>query len=318
MKISCNPNIIGKPAKDAFVDLGNNWMNIEADWSEIFELITIDGYATSAELTNENRKEANFASRQLLMVDIDSGMTIPELFAHEFYNAFGAGFYATPSFTPELHKFRICFILEAAETDVNRLRKINRGLLKVFGAADEACKDPTRLFYSTPNCTLCERSDRVLANWVVNELVAVIDADDAESAEAMTQFKGPAPKLNDAQRQRILDLLKQTYLGSYTLWRNIGWGLKAGGFSMGDFQYVTTGIMSQKTPSDAAKVWADGGQVGKPVTMGSVIHLLKEKHGADCLRDQTHVIKRIEYLHQMNQVAEIRKYIKELENESKY
>lgn len=291
MKVSINPNIIGKPSKDLHIDLGHNWTNIEADWADVFALITTDGYATSAELTNDNRKEANFVSRQLLMVDIDGGMTIPELLSHDMYNAYGAGFYATPSFTPEHHKFRICFILEQPETDSGRLRKINRGLLKVFGEADEACKDPTRLFYGTPACVLCERTDKILPNWLVEQLIAVVEAEDAATAESMTRYDGPAPELNDAQRQRILELLKQTFVGSYPIWRNIGWGLKAGGFAVADFQYVTTGMMRAKTATDAAKVWLAGGHVNKPVTMGSVIHFLKERHGKDCLREQTPVKK---------------------------
>lgn len=289
MKISINPHIRGKPPKDTPVDLGHNWTNIEATWADIFALITVDGMATSAELTTDNRKEANFASRQLLMVDVDSGMTIPELLDHDMYTAYGAGFYATPSFTTDLHRFRICFILESAETDAGRLRKINRGLLRVFAQADEACKDPTRLFYGTVNCVLCERTDRLLPNWLVAELVAVVEAEDRASAEAMTHYTGTPPQLNDAQRQRILDLLKQTYVGNYPLWRNVGWGLKAGGFALSDFQYVTTGMMSEKTATDAATVWTHGGQVSKPITMGSVIHLLQERHGKDCLREATPV-----------------------------
>ena len=289
MKISINPHIRGKPPKDTFVDLGHNWTNIESNWADVFALITVDGMATSAVLATDNRREANFVSRQLLMVDVDSGMTIPELLDNAFYNEYGAGFYATPSFTADLHKFRICFVLEVAETDAGRLRKINRGLLKVFAQADEACKDPTRLFYGTPNCLLCERTNKLLTKEVVGELVAIVEEHDRASAEAMTHYTGAPPQLNDAQRQRILDLLKQTYVGNYPLWRNVGWGLKAGGFALADFQYVTTGMMSQKTPQDAATVWTHGGQVSKPVTMGSVIHLLQERHGRDCLREATPV-----------------------------
>lgn len=287
MKLSIHETIRGKPGKDSHVNLGYGWMNIEATWPEVFELITQDGVATSAELSTDNRKEANFVSRQLLMVDVDGGMTIPELLDNVFYNHYGAGFYATPSFTPELHKFRICFLLEQPEYDAGRLRKINRGLLKVFAQADEACKDPTRLFYGTPNCLLSERTNRYLTSDIVEQLVDIVDEHDRLTAETMTQYTGPAIQLDDAQRQRILELLKQTYLGSYTIWRNVGWGLKAGGFSLTDFQYVTTGMMSQKTPADAAKVWSAGGQVGKPVTMGSVIHLIKERHGADALKDNS-------------------------------
>lgn len=303
MKVSINPNIIGKPPKHADIDLGHNWTNVEADWDDIFELITLDGLATSAELNTDNRKEANFVSRQLLMVDIDDGMTIPELLDNAFYNTYGGGFYATPSFTTELHKFRICFVLEAAETDPGRLRKINRGLLRVFGAADQACKDPTRLFYGTPNCILCERTNRLLTADIVEQLVAIIDEADSATADAMsTTDYHNLPPLDDFHKARIIDLLKQTYVGNYPLWRNIGWGMKAGGFALQDFQYVTTGMMSQKTAADAAKVWMDGGQVSKPVTMGSVIHFIKERHGADALQE-TRTTRRVGRLYKTAEKA---------------
>jgi hypothetical protein len=284
MKLSIH-HTRGKSANPDYTNLGYGWNNIEADWAEVFELITIDGHATSAELTSDNRKEANFVSRQLLMVDVDGGMTIPELLSNAFYTEYGAGFYATHSFKPEHHKFRICFVLEQAETDRSRLRKIIRGLLQVYPAGDKACSDPVRLFYGNPNCLLKHRTDKLLTTDIVEQLIVIIEEQDRVSAEAMTHYTGPAPELNDLQRQRILELLKQTYVGNYPLWRNVGWGLKAGGFALNDFQYVTTGMMSQKTPGDAATVWTHGGQVSKPVTMGSVIHLLRERHGRDCLKE---------------------------------
>lgn len=283
MKLSINPKIIGKPSKGADVNLGYGWCNIEALWCDVFKLITEDGYATSAELNSDNRRESNFVSRQLLMVDIDSGMTIPELLENEFYNTYGAGFYATPSFTPELHKFRICFILPEAETDSSRLRKINRGLLTVFRQADEACKDPCRLFYGNVNSVLCEYTDKILCADAVSVLCELTESEDAERAQQMAQHTlTEYPALTDTRKERILTLLHSCFVGNYAIWRNIGWGLRSGGFSVSDFQRVTTGMMNQKTPQQAAAVWNSYGSGA--VTMGSVIHFLKERLGADCLR----------------------------------
>ena len=281
---STHPLITGKPAKDSGINLGYGWITAEATWPEIFDLITVDGRATSAALDNDNRKEATFVSRQLLMVDVDSGMTIQELLDNDFYNAYGAGFYATPSFTLELHKFRICFVLDYAETDANRLRKINRGLLKVFAQADEACKDPTRIFYGNPNCEIKELTDRLLTKDIADYLISIIEQEETDQAQAMADAPRIEYEMTDARRAKILELLSKIYLGNYPLWRNVGWGLKAGGFSLQDFQYVTQFIMSQKTKEDAAKVWR-AGSVNGQVTMGSVIHLLKSKLGDDCLKE---------------------------------
>ena len=293
MKLAINPKIIGKarqvevpndrPYYECFgvrVNLGWGWTNVEVEWPDAFELITVDGYATSAELASDHRDDANFVSRELLMVDIDSGMSIEELLTNDWYNAFGAGFYITPSYRDDAPRFRILFRLEQPETDSTRLRKINRGLLALFEQADQACKDPTRIFYGTPNCLIKERKEELLTTEFADILVAMTEQIDAERVVA-----DPAdyPEMTDSRRKRIIDLLRQTYVGNYPTWRNVAWGLKQGGFSLQDFQYVTTGMMSKKTAQDALMVWAAGAPDGD-VTMGTVIHLLKQHHGQDCLK----------------------------------
>jgi Primase C terminal 2 (PriCT-2) len=295
MKLAINPKIIGKArqvevpndrpyyeCQGVRVNLGWGWTNIEADWPDVFELITVDGYATSAELASDHRDDANFVSRELLMVDIDSGMTIEELLDNDWYNKYGAGFYATPSYRDDAPRFRILFRLAQPETDSQRLRKINRGLLALFSQADQACKDPTRIFYGTPNCLIKERKEELLTNDFAETLIQVIETLDAEQQAERTDPQD-YPEMTDSRRRRIIDLLRQTYVGNYPTWRNVAWGLKQGGFGLQDFQYVTTGMMSRKTAQDAATVWNAGAPDGD-VTMGTVIHLLKQHHGDDCLR----------------------------------
>lgn len=290
MKLSINPKIIGKARQvevpndrpyyecnGVKVNLGWGWQNVDVSWEDAFALITEDGYATSAALVGDHRNDENFESRELLMVDIDSGMTIKELFNNKWYNEYGAGFYVTPSYRDDAPRFRILFRLEQPETDSQKLRKINRGLLALFAQADQACKDPTRIFYGTPNCHIKECRDKLLTNDLVEDLITAIEIADAEQ---MAERTDPAdyPELNDERKKRIIDLLHKSFVGEYTTWRNIGWGMKAGGFSLADFQYVTAGMMRKKTAQDAATVWNDGSSQGE-ITMGTVIHFIKERHG---------------------------------------
>ena len=294
MKLSYHTVLRGKPNKsqDATgrpcyeyngqrVNLGWGWENIEAAWPDVFELITQDGIATSAELASDNRKEATFVSRDLIMVDIDSGMTIPELLADDMYNQYAAGFYATPSHTDLAHRFRIMFRLETPLTQATDVVKLNRMLMRRYTQADAACKDATRIFYGSPGCVLRERLDNVLSDAAVAQLIEQYNV--WEATEMARHNTAPPRELNPTQRTRILDLLKSTYVGEYAKWRDIGWGLKAGGYTVSDWQYVTTGMMSQKTPEQAREVWAAGKTNGK-ITMGTVIWFLKQRHGADCLR----------------------------------
>ena len=294
MKLSIHETIRGKPVSVEDIDgrkyyeshgqrvnLGYGWINIEAEWPDVFELITTDGCATSAWLNSGNRKEDTFISRELIMVDIDSGMTIQELLADDFYNQHAAGFYTTPSHREDAHRFRIMFRLAEPITNATELQKLNRMLLQVFTQADAACKDATRIFYGTEQCEIKERTDNLLSTDVVKAMIQAYDQQEAERLETYTQVEHR--ELNDQDRQRILNLLHSSYVGNYPVWRNIGWGLKRGGFSLADFQYVTTGMMSKKSPKDAEQVWRDAREVSNGVTMGSVIHFLKERHGADCL-----------------------------------
>ena len=294
MKLSYHTVLRGKPNKsqDATgrpcyeyngqrVNLGWGWENIEAEWPDVFELITQDGIATSAELASDNRKEATFVSRDLVMVDIDSGMTIPELLTDDMYNQYAAGFYATPSHTDLAHRFRIMFRLETPLTQATDVVKLNRMLMRRYTQADAACKDATRIFYGSPGCVLRERLDNVLSDAAVAQLIEQYNV--WEATEMARHNTAPPREINATQRTRILDLLKSTYVGEYAKWRDIGWGLKAGGYTVSDWQYVTTGMMSQKTPEQAREVWAAGKTNGK-ITMGTVIWFLRQRHGADCLR----------------------------------
>lgn len=295
MKFSYHKVIRGKPTKhydteaerDYYmsagkrVSLGWGWENGTGDWPVVFELITQEGVATSAELTCENRKEIHFVSRDLIMVDIDSGMTIPELFEDSFYEKYAAGFYCTASHTWEAHRFRIMFRLETPLTRAADVVKLNKMLLRRYTQADAACKDATRIFYGTEKSAASECRDCILPDLAVQQLISQYNAWEAVEMASYSQVEHLP--LDDWSKQRILDLLKTTHVGEYTKWRDIGWGLKAGGFSVSDYQYVTQGMMSQKTPAMAAQVWADGKSGGR-ITMGTVIWFLKQRHGSDCLK----------------------------------
>lgn len=294
MKLSIHQIIKGKPTKKVDTDgrdyyenqgrrvsLGYGWINIELDWPDVFELITVDGCASSAELNSDNRRDEHFVSRELFMVDIDAGMTINDLRQHGFYQNFGAGFYTTPSHTPQLPRFRILFRTQTPVKNSERARLLIIGLMRLFDHADPACKDSTRLFYGTVNAVEKEITDRTLPDDLVDQIIEMeLEFRNARFQDAEQREYAP---ISDAKKRKIIELLKRTFVGEYNTWRNVGWGLKNAGFSLADFQYVTAGMMNQKTAEAARVVWNDGKNVAGGCTIGTVIHLLKERHGEDCL-----------------------------------
>lgn len=235
MKVSIHPNIKGKPIQtnegyfvgDKRVNLGYGWMNIDVDWDDLFELITTDGYATSSELNSDNRKDENFVSRQLVMVDVDEGMTIQELFVDDFYNEFGAGFYTTARHTMEQHRFRIMFVTQEPITDNTMLKKLIRALLVVYKSGDISCKDATRLYYGVENCKIKENRGKILPMKVVNSLIEMIDEIDlTESKPIIQSFCERNQTVDEIFIDQLLSRIQSkvgNLHGDYEVWRTIAW-----------------------------------------------------------------------------------------------
>lgn len=260
---------------DQKVNLGYDWTNVEADFDDVFELLTVDGIAIAPSILDNPRSAANFESCEIALVDVDSRMTIDELLENEFYKEFAAGFYTTPSHKESDHRFRILHRLETPITHPERMRKLYCGLMMAYGNADQSCKDAARLFFGTINAERKEKRDVFLTDDAVDYLVSTITKQESAAVKNDTTVYKP---LTDINKKYIVDKLKACYVGEYTTWRNIGWGMKSGGFSLEDFQYVTAGMMSKKSAADAKTVWQDGSTNGK-VTMGTVVFFLKQRYG---------------------------------------
>jgi hypothetical protein len=233
MKLSIHPDIKGKPVHtergyfsgDKQVNLGYGWMNIDVTWDDAFELITTDGLATSAELINDNRKDENYVSRQLIMVDIDDGMTIQELLNNEFYNEYGSGFYTTARHTDENHRFRIMFVTEEPITDKELMKKLIKSLLVVFRSADISCKDASRLYYGIPNCKIKENQGKILTKDMMIELTNMVDTMEKEEAKKYVNTF----ELTTVDEVFVDELLSRisskvgNLRGDYNSWLTIAW-----------------------------------------------------------------------------------------------
>jgi hypothetical protein len=254
MKLSIH-NTIGKATQEQRSQLGDNWLNVECTWEDAFELITVDGVATSAELWTDNRCDANFVSRQLIMIDIDDGMTIQDLFKDDFYNLYGAGFYTTPSHTDDNHRFRIIFRLERKETDKERYKKIVQGLMHVYNHADPACKDATRLYYGTVDCMIKECRTKLLTDSAVESLIEYAELQEQQDIDMLQQM----PTTNYVQNQYDVDYVEEllnriqrltgSLKGEYELWRTIAWAT-CGTLNIGDAQALMMRHWPTKTKQE--------------------------------------------------------------------
>ncbi len=163
----------GKPTQPHIIrQLGHGWMNVTTTLEEFWELVTVDGHATSSCLTSDHRHSDNFESRQIFMIDIDSGMTVDELLVNPTYNELAYGFYVTPSHTSDAHRFRIVFVAEEPVANQEHALRVFQQLTQLFPQCDSVCRDATRIFYGTPNCEIKEILGGKLSKETVDFIIA--------------------------------------------------------------------------------------------------------------------------------------------------
>lgn len=288
MKLSIHQDIRGKPVKvealsgDTWmechgrrVSLGYGWINIETDWPVVFELITKDGIATSAELASDNRRDSEFVSRELFMVDIDNGMNIEELFDNDFYNQYGAGFYTTPSHTDQAHRFRMMFRTETPIYNNQLAKYILMALMRQFNHADIACKDSTRIFYGTVDCPIFEIRDNILSDAQVAELVAKEIEIEQTSRPLLKQDNRQFEPKTLAQVEQLLDELRKHYADlEYSIRRDVTWAV-ASTCAHAD----TVSIMRARWPDHDKTMKYEGfvNDLKNPsITLGTVYHLIRK------------------------------------------
>ncbi len=281
------------------VYIGFNWKNIEITYDKLFKLITVVGLPIAPTLTIEadgHKKDANFLSHSVAMVDIDSGMTIEELLKDDFYNDFGSGYYTSPSHTEDAHRFRIIFVLESDITSSNDMCLLYRWLINHYTKADVSCKDATRLFYGTIDAARSEITNRYLPEEFMKRAIAYQAAKE-EKDKIKTKTSGvyqgntashqdnvtTYPQMSPEKQAKIVELLLTVPAlghGYHNIFLAIGWGMQAAGYSLYDFIKITKHLFSHKEEL-CESIWTSKPRLGG--SLGAVINLIKKYHGEYCL-----------------------------------
>ena len=106
---------------------------------------------TVGHFKDNHRTESHFLSSQLLALDLDQcPMDIDQLEEWSpFIQEYAFLMYPTPSSTLEQPKTRVLFVLDTVVESAKRWRVLQLALMEHFAEVkpDEACKDPSRLFY---------------------------------------------------------------------------------------------------------------------------------------------------------------------------
>jgi hypothetical protein len=158
-----------------------DWFNVEITLQQLFDEIR-QGHAVCCHLRTKDgdyvlnkpvgyRSEKNFVLATVVLVDIDSGMTVDEALNHPFYRKHGTGLYTSPSHTCEAHRFRLVFRLEAEVKTARPMRFLQTALIELFGG-DKKTKDAVRLYYGSRDCRYDLNEERYIPSEEIVGLLA--------------------------------------------------------------------------------------------------------------------------------------------------
>jgi hypothetical protein len=257
-----------------YVNLATNWKVFSVPLKSAFKWFSVYGKSNSAVLSSDRRSDANFVSRQILMIDIDSGMRIDQLLSDTFYKEHAVGYYTTPSHTEENHRFRIVFAVDTPITDKDTYKQLVIQLMKKFECADPACKDASRIFYGSIN-SQNEYLGNVLPQ---SEVDALLTQYHKENNKQRLQLAAKQARTYDAltetEMNEIIEFLSNHPWIDYQIWLKLAWALKASGFTLYDFQVMSRSLKESKSPTECERIW-NNGDVSRSNT-GSLINCLKD------------------------------------------
>ena len=149
LKLSVNPNIFNKTPQNPNVDWNTGFNPEELTLEELYKVINY-GFSFSYQFKSGIRKSDNFICTDVIAVDMDGDRTIKETLNDEIVKKYGSLFYTTSSHTPDVHRFRIIFVLPRTLTDVTELKQSMTSLSRRLGG-DMSVVDGGRLFFGSHN-----------------------------------------------------------------------------------------------------------------------------------------------------------------------
>lgn len=200
---SINQGLIGKP-KSSVGFHNSNFENVPdcITDQEIMAILGEAGVAVAPVLREDgSRTGNNVLGLRLAMLDFDNTWSIDDAMQDDIYRQGSIGLYSTPShgkIQPELagaqlkglppeqitvlqdrvglpmERFRMVFRLEHL-LPVDDIADFFAGLFVCFPMADRSCGDRSRMFYGSPNATICHYNPNAihLPQTVAQELVQV-------------------------------------------------------------------------------------------------------------------------------------------------
>lgn len=171
LRIAINPHVIGKDT-GALATHRHQFTPRTLNIAELARLVH-EGYAFSNPTNGDKHVASAFSGADVLVVDIDGGITSVEQVTESTWGKRVALWYTTPSHTHDAPRLRLVWVLpeteHSAEQYTRILRSLHSRLAETGIIVDRACSDPCRVYFGSPGCQFGLRPI-VLAPRTVNDL----------------------------------------------------------------------------------------------------------------------------------------------------
>lgn len=144
-RLSINRYVVDKT--DDFDLLNRGFGNVTLSLCQIADAVRSGSALCNAVLSGTRRCNVNFAGSEVVILDIDSSLTLEAAFRHPFTHH-AALIYTTPSHTTEQNRFRILFPLPYFERNTKRYRDCVHVLQREY-SADPAPSALVQTFYGS-------------------------------------------------------------------------------------------------------------------------------------------------------------------------
>lgn len=196
-----HPVLRNKPAawEPAFAD---DWANRQGTLDTLKGFVS-QGYAfIPAAMTSSHRSSAAFGYADLVVVDIDHGLTIEQFCSHPLA-ASAAWVYTTANHNPPIQeRFRVVFRLPW-RIDEPDLYKATVTLLSRALGGDKSCTDPCRLFYGN------DQAEHPLWNPEASLPESIIDDARTEAGRTRLRYDRATAHYEDSTIQQAIFVLEQ-------------------------------------------------------------------------------------------------------------
>ena len=167
-KLSIKTDVINRNTPEMLTKTGSGWQNVTLSIAQLIDHIQ-SGFPITHQFAGGRRVKDNFLQTDLLIADIDEGLSLEEAKAHPFIQQFATFIHTTSRHSPGHHRFRVVFVLERSVFDAESYEAMYESLMAIL-PTDPATKAASQFFFGAKDAEIIWLGN-TLTDREINQLI---------------------------------------------------------------------------------------------------------------------------------------------------